>query len=213
MKYAEALKHYFGKKGEKVHFPKKGSSEHAEIRKLMASGDIASGSGVSAQVALATGEVKKKRPGRSKAAPGPKASEVAKDAPPPTASKSTIIDPTNSQLNKGQVNSIVDAPEKAPVRRKAGKKVQANGETPQSNLLDALANKNDSTLIAQAAYPGLREQIEAILAVKPEGIPKEKKTRPRKDVTVESLTTNDPKAIAGERVPFSFAAFRQKIRA
>jgi hypothetical protein len=209
--YASALKEYFSKKGEKVHFPAKGSAEHSEIRKLMASGDIASGSGVSAQVALATGEVKKKRAGKAVAASGPKASEEAKEKPIKPEG-TTLLDANH--VDKGTVDGVLENATRKPVVKRKPRAVKANGETPQSNLLESLTQENASMQAVPAAYPGLKEQIEAILAVKPEGLPKKPKSDAKpKEVTVEKLRTVDPMSLGGGRVPFSFAALKQRIRA
>ena len=211
MRYADAMKHYFAKKGEKVHFPKKGSAEHAEIRKLMESGDIASGSGVSAQVALNTGEVKKKRAGKRVDAAGPKASEEAKEKPI-RPQETTLLDVPH--VDKGAVDGVIDNAKKAPVIRKKPRAVKSNGETPQSNLLISATEQNSGMMAVPAAYPGLEEQIAKILNAKPEGIPRKSKAeRKPRDVTVEKLKAPDMKSLEAERVPFSFNALRQRIRA
>ena len=72
LSYAAAMKMYFQQSGKPVHFPKKGDADHKAICALMASGDIASGSGVSAEAAIATGEVKVRKQKKAGAAPAPK---------------------------------------------------------------------------------------------------------------------------------------------
>ena len=212
MKYHEALKAYYGKLGKKVEFPKKGSKEHSEICALMASGDIAAGSGVSAEIALASGEVKIKKPRGKKAAPPPKETDI-KPAKAESEAKTALIDVPH--LTAKVEKAVEENPEKPPPKKRAPKAVKADGLTPQQQLLRSDTEQNSGMKIAPANYPGLEDQIKKVLDVKPEGIPA-KKEKIDKPVIQRSATQRENKApdmpALEERAPFSFAAIRQLLR-
>jgi hypothetical protein len=212
MKYHEALKAYYGKLGKKVEFPKKGSAEHAAICALMASGDIAAGSGVSAEAALMTGEVKVKKPRGKKAAPPPKETDI-KPATADGPAKTKLIDVPH--LTEKVEKKIEDAPEKPPVKKRKPRAVKADGLSPQQQLLKSDTELNSGIKITPAAYPDLKEQISKVLAVEPEGIPKskEKIDKPviQRSATQRKNKSPDMPAIT-ERAPFSFSSIRQLLR-
>ena len=220
MRYGEAVKKYFAEKGQAVHFPKKGSEDYEAIRTLMArsgaamaaAGDATANSAVSAQVAVAGGEkkVRKSRPKKDVKAAAPGAPQ---DTPTKAGGSTMLLD--QPHITKQSEAAVVDAPEKKPERRRKPRAVQADGETPQMNLLKANADENGSMAIVPAAYPGLEGQIKKVLDVKPEGIPKKKKTSDSAEImtskTTEGKRTDDPVAVAG-RAPFSFQAIRHMLR-
>ena len=205
MKYHEALKMYYGKLGKKVEFPKKGSAEHAEIRKLMASGDIAPGSGVSAKAAEATGQVKKVRIRKAKDAPMPKKSDDAPAKPEGT----TLID--QPHVDKKALKEVEDNAAKPPPKKRAPRKVQSDGLTPQQNLLNKDAVENSAMKVAPAAFPDLKSQLEKVLEKVPEGVAPRKERKPRVSKTLEANRAPDMPALE-ERAPFSFSAIRQLLR-
>lgn len=211
MRYAEALKMYYGKLGKKVEFPKKGSKEHSEIRALMSSGDIAPGSGVSAKAAEATGMVKTKRVRKAKAAPPPTAAQTLAASAPAKPEGTTLID--QPHITKKAISEVEpDAAKPAPKKRKP-RAVQSDGLTPQQNLLEKATEQNSHMMVAPAAYADLKEQLEKVLDRKPEGVPAKKERKPRADKTVEGRKSDDAAALAGsERAPFSFAAIRTLLR-
>ena len=212
MKYHEALKAYYGKLGKKVEFPKKGSAEHSAICALMASGDIAAGSGVSAEAALATGEVKVKKPRGKKAAPAPGPSE-AKPATADSPAKTKLIDVPH--LTQKVEKAIEENPEKPPVKKRKPRAVKADGLSPEAALLKSDTELNSGIKVAPAAYPDLKEQITKVLDVKPEGIPvsKEKIDKPviQRSATQRKNKAPDMPAIT-ERAPFSFSSIKQLLR-
>lgn len=205
MKYGEALKMYYGKLGKKVEFPKKGSAEHAEIRKLMASGDIAPGSGVSAQVAEATGEVKKVRVRKAKAAPMPKKSDDA----PAKPGNTTLID--QPHVDKKALKEVEDDAAKPAPKKRKPRAVQSDGLSPQQNLLEKTTEQNAHMLVAPAAFPDLKQQLEKVLDKAPEGVPAKKERKPRQSKSLDGRKAPDMPAIE-ERAPFSFSAIRQLLR-
>lgn len=212
MTYAQAMKAYFAKQGKPVSFPKKGSAEHSAICALMASGDLAAGSGVSAEAALASGEVKVKKPrGRGKAA-APKGTDnkpVAADSD----AKTKLIDVPH--LTEKVEKAIEENPEKPPVRKRKPRAVKADGLSPQQQLLKSDTEMNSGIKVAPAAYPDLKEQITKVLDVKPEGIPvsKEKIDKPviQRSATQRKNKSPDMPAIT-ERAPFSFSSIKQLLR-
>jgi hypothetical protein len=210
MKYGEALKAYYGKLGKKVEFPKKGSAEHAEIRKLMASGDIAPGSGVSAKAAEATGMVKTKRVRKAKAAPPPTAAQTLAASAPAKPEGTTLID--QPHITKKAISEVEDNAAKPPPKKRKPRAVQSDGLSPQQNQLEKLTVENSAMMVAPAAYPDLKQQLEKVLDKAPEGVPAKKERRPRADKTVEGRKSDDAPALAGERAPFSFAAIRTLLR-
>ena len=209
LNYAQAVKAYSAKEGKPVSFPKKGSAEHSAIRALMASGDIAPGSGVSAEAALGTGEVKVKRPRKKADAAPPKKSDDAPAKPEGT----TLID--QPHVDKQTLKEVVEEPEKKPVVKRKPRAVKADGLPPAEQQLKALTEQNSGMAIVPAAYPGLEGQIKKVLEVKPEGIPERKKKEYKADITVSATqsqnTTPDRKAVEA-RAPFSFSAIRHMLR-
>lgn len=207
--YAQAVKAYYAKEGKPVSFPKKGSAEHSAIRALMASGDIAPGSGVSAEAALGTGEVKVRRPRKKTDAAPPKRSDDAPAKPETT----TLID--QPHVDKKTLKEVVEEPEKKPVAKRKPRAVKADGLPPQQQQLKALTEQNSGMAVVPADYPGLKDQIKKVLEVKPEGIPETKKKEYKADITVSATqshnTAPDRKAAEG-RAPFSFSAIRQILR-
>lgn len=212
MKYHEALKAYYGKLGKKVEFPKKGSAEHAAIRALMASGDIAAGSGVSAEAALGSGEVKVKRAKKAGAAPKPGKPENT-PAKAESEAKTTLLDVPH--LDKDTKKEVEEAPEKPPVKKRKPRAVKTNGLSPEQQLLKSDTELNSGMKIAPAAYPDLKEQIAKVLDVKPEGIPESKKKIEKatiaRSATQRANKTPDLPAIT-ERAPFSFNSLKQLLR-
>jgi len=206
MKYGDALKMYYGKLGKKVEFPKKGSAEHAEIRKLMASGDIAPGSGVSAAAAMATGEVKHKKVRKAKAAPMPKTS----DDVPAKPENTTLID--QPHVDKKTLKEVEEDAAKPPPKKRKPRATQSDGLTPQQNLLAKDADQNAHMKVAPAAFPDLKQQLEKVLEKVPEGVPTKKERKPRVSKTLAANSAPDMKAVEGERAPFSFSAIRQLLR-
>lgn len=220
MKYGAAAKQYFVSKGLPVSFPKKDSEDYKAIMNIMraspaalaASGDATGNSSVSADVAMAGGEkkVKRKYTKKTTAAPAPGASQ---DTPTKAGGNTTLID--QPHINKQAEAAVVDAPEKAPVKKRKPRAVKADGETPQQNLLNANAVENASMMVMPSDMPGLAEQIKKVLEVRPEGIPErtEIKTKPEilTSKTTEGKRTDDAKALSG-RAPFSFSAVRHLLR-
>ena len=205
MKYGEALKMYYGKLGKKVEFPKKGSAEHAAVRALMASGDVAPGSGVSVPAAVATGQVKKKRVAKAKAAPMPTKSDDA----PAKPGNTTLID--QPHVDKKALKEVEDDAAKPPPKKRKPRAVQSDGLSPQQNLEKQLTENNAHMAVAPAAYPDLKQQLEKVLDKVPEGVPAKKPRKPRADKTVEGRKAPDMPALE-ERAPFSFSAIRQLLR-
>lgn len=201
---------YYGKLGKKVEFPKKGSSDHAEIRKLMASGDIAPGSGVSAKVAEATGEVKHKKLRKAKAAPPPSAAATIAASAPAKPDNTTLID--QPHVNKKALKEVEDDAAKPPPKKRKPRAVQSDGLSPQQNLLQKDTEQNSHMMVAPAAYPDLKKQLEKVLDKVPEGIPAKKERKPRVSKTLEANSAPDMKAVEGELAPFSFAAIKQLLR-
>ena len=212
MKYGAAVKAYYASKGQPVSFPKKGSDDHKAIKALMASGDVTADSAVSA--AAAPLEAKAKRVSKKKASVAAPPGAPAGDAAPTKAGgHTTLLD--QPHINKDSVAAVDENPVAAPKKARKPRAVQADGESPQMNLLKALTEENSGTRVAPAEFPGLKEQVEKVLEVKPEGIP-ERKKKVEKAVSELSKTTEgksapDMKAIEG-RAPFSFAAIRQMLR-
>ena len=206
MSYAQAAKAYFQKTGAPFMMPKKGSKEHSEIRALMASGDLAHQSGVSAQVAVATGAVKTKKVRASKSAP--LASKPAETAP--KLGGTTIID--QPHVTKQNIEKVEENPEKPAPKKRKPRAVQSDGLSPQQNLEKKLTEENAHMLVAPAAYPDLKQQLEKVLDKVPEGIPAKKERKPRVSKTLEANKAPDMKALEGERAPFSFAAIRTLLR-
>lgn len=210
MSYGAAVKAYYGAAGRAVSFPKKGSEEHAAIRALMASGDIAAGSGVSAEVALASKEVKVRKPRKKGDAAPPK-----KDADIPTKAggNTTLID--QPHINKESEAAIDKDPVAAPVKKRKPRAVKADGLSPQQQHLEALTEQNAGIHIAPAAYPDLKDQIKKVLEVKPEGIPERKKRVVKANIE-ESATQSRNKApdmpAIEARAPFSFSSIKQLLR-
>jgi len=207
--YAAAMKMYFQSQGKPVSFPKKGSAEHAAIRALMASGDIAGGSGVSAQIATATGEVKKKKVRAAKSAPPPTAAATIAASAPAKPGNTTLID---AQINKKDISEVKEDAAKPPPKKRGPRKVQSDGLTPQANLLNKDAVENSSMKVAPAAFPDLKEQLAKVLEKVPEGVAPRKERKPRISKTLEANSAPDMKAVEGERAAFSFAAIRQLLR-
>ena len=212
MSYAAAMKAYFAKEGKPVSFPKKGSAEHAAIRALMASGDIAPGSGVSAAAALESGEVKVKKPRKAAPAKAPGKSENVPVKAEGQA-KTTLLDVEH--LNKKVEKSVEENPEKPPVKKRGPRAVKSDGLTPEAQLLKANTEQNAHIQVAPANYPGLEEQLKKVLEVKPEGIPKKKKMVEKPEIslskTQKANTAPDMPAVEA-RAPFSFANIRQLLR-
>ena len=218
MRYGDAVKKYFGEKGQAVHFPKKGSKEYEEIRAIMsqsgaaaaAAGDATGSSAVSAAAAPLEKKVRKSRPKKEKAAPAPGASQ---DSPTKAGGHTTLIDAPH--VTAQAVAAVVEDTEKKPRKKRAPKAIQRDGLPPTEDLLRANAVENGSMHITPAAYPGVVEQIKKVLEVKPEGVPtrSEVKTKPEimTSKTTEGKRTDDPKAISG-RAPFSFSAVRHLLR-
>ena len=209
LSYAAAMKMYFQQSGKPVHFPKKGDADHKAICALMASGDIASGSGVSAEAAVATGEVKPKKIRAKKDAPMPKKDEDVPIKPEGT----TLID--QPHVNKKSVSEIEEKPEAPPVKKRKPRAVKADGLSPEANHLKSLTEQNAHIQVAPADYPDLKKQIEKVLDVKPEGIPESKKKLETNQIsrskTIVAKKAPDMKAIE-ERAPFSFASIKQLLR-
>ena len=209
MKYGEALKLYYGKLGKKAEFPKKGSAEHAEIRKLMASGDIAPGSAVSAKAAEATGQVKKVRVRKAKAAPPPTPAATIAASAPAKPEGTTLID--QPHVTKKALSEVEDNAAKPAPKKRKPRAVQSDGLTPQQNLLEKATEQNSHMMVAPAAYPDLKSQLEKVLDKVPEGIPAKKERKPRVSKTLAGNKAPDMPAIE-ERAPFSFAAIKQLLR-
>lgn len=219
MRYGAAAKQYFQSKGLPVSFPKKDSEDYKAIMNIMrsstaalaASGDATGNSAVSADVALAGAEKKVKRKYTKKTTEAPKPGPPADTPAKPDGT--TLID--QPHVSKQAIAEVVEEPEKKPVRRRKPKAIQADGETPQQNLLNANAVDNGSMNIVPAAYPGLEGQIKKVLEVKPEGIPERKELKMKPEImtskTTEGKRTDDPRAVAG-RAPFSFQAIRHMLR-
>lgn len=195
--------------GKPVTFPKRDSDDYKAIRALMASGDIAAGSGVSAEAALATGEVKVRRPRKKADAAPPKKSDDA----PAKPGNTTLIDAPH--VDKQALKEVVDDPEAKPVRRRKPRAVKADGLPPQAQQLKALTEQNSGMAIVPADYPGLEGQIKKVLDIRPEGIPERKKKVMEADITASATqshnTTPDRKAVEA-RAPFSFSAIRHMLR-
>ena len=208
--YAAAMKMYFQSQGKPVSFPKKGSAEHAAIRALMASGDIAGGSGVSAQIAKATGEVKPKKVKAAKSAPPPTAAATIAASAPAKPENTTLID--QPHVTKKALEEVKEDAAKPPPKKRGPKRVQSDGLTPQQNLLNKDAVENSSMKVAPAAFPDLKSQLEKVLEKVPEGVAVKKERKPRISKTLESNSAPDMKAVEGERAAFSFAAIRQLLR-
>lgn len=220
MKYGEAVKKYFGDKGQSVHFPKKGSSEYEEIRTLMgrsaaamaAAGDATANSAVSAQVAVAGGE-KKVRKARAKKETVAKAPGAPQDTPTKAGGHTTLID--QPHVTAQSVAAVVPDAEKKPVKKRAPRAIKADGETPQQNLLNANTVENASMHIVPANYPGLKGQIEKVLGERPEGIPERKALKMKPEIMTSKTTvgkrTDDAPAVAA-RAPFSFNAIKHLLR-
>ena len=212
MSYAAAMREYFKKEGKPVSFPKKGSAEHSAIRALMSSGDIAPGSGVSAAVAVESGEVKVKKTKAKGAAPKPGPSENVPVKAEGEA-KTSLIDVPH--LNKKSEAAVEDAPEKPPVKRRGPRAVKSDGLTPQAQLLKNDTELNSGINVAPANYPGLEEQLKKVLEVKPEGIPKKKKIVEKPEISLSKTQRGNkqPDMPAVEaRAPFSFAGIRALLR-
>lgn len=209
MSYAAAVKQYFASKGEKLHFPAKGSAEHSAIRALMASGDVTGDSAVSAAASVLEPKAQKAEPKASKDV-APSRKRASKPAKP---ENTTLLD--QPHVDKKAISEVVEEPEKKPVKKRAPRAVKADGLSPEMQNLKAATEMNSGTLVAPADYPGLEGQIKKVLEVKPEGIPERKKKR---EVTIakESKTlagdrTDDPKAVEA-RAPFSFASIKHLLR-
>lgn len=212
MSYAQAVKAYWAKQGKPFSMPKKDSPDYKAIRALQASGDVAAGSGVSAEAALASGEVKVKKPKSKGKAPAPKGTDtkpVHAEGPAHTA----LIDVPH--LTQKVEKAIEEAPEKPPVKKRKPRAVKADGLTPQANLLKSETELNSGMAVAPANFPGLEDQLKKVLDVKPEGIPKKTKKVEVADVTASATRrankAPDMKAIE-ERAPFSFSAIKQLLR-
>jgi len=210
MKYADALKAYYAKAGKPVSFPKKGSAEHSAIRALMASGDVTGDSAVSAAAKPLEKAARRSTKKKEIAAPAPKAAASDKPIKP---EGTTLID--EEHLNKKVVDGVVEAAEKKPIRKRKPKAVQSDGLNPQAQVLDQLTDKNAHIQVTPADFPGLKDQIEKVLDVKPEGVPekpkKPSKAEMMKSKTTEGKKTPDPLAVMA-RAPFSFSAIRQLLR-
>lgn len=209
MKYAAAVKQYFASKGEKLHFPAKGSAEHSAIRALMASGDVTGDSAVSAAAAPLEKKARKAR--EKKAAPAPHPGKPEHVAAKPEGT--TLLD--QPHIDKKAIKEVIEEPEKAPVSKRKPRAVKADGLTPQAQNLKATTEMNSGTMVAPANYPGLEGQIKKVLDVRPEGIPERKAMR-QVTIGVESKTlegdkTDDPKALSA-RAPFSFASVKHLLR-
>lgn len=208
------MKAYFQKTGKPFMMPKKGSAEHAEIRKLMASGDVASGSATNVEVGLTTkkvapAEVMKKAPRKAKAAPPPTPAATIAASAPAKPEGTTLID--QPHVTKKALSEVEpDAAKPAPKKRKP-RAVQSDGLTPQQNLLEKATEQNAHMTVAPAAYPDLKSQLEKVLDKVPEGIPAKKERKPRVSKTLAGNKAPDMPAIE-ERAPFSFAAIRQLLR-
>ena len=212
MKYHEAVKAYYSKEGKPISFPKKGSAEHSAIRALMAAGDVTGNSAVSAEVKAGGGEkaARKARVRTKAAAPAPKASAADKPIKP---EGTTLID--EEHLNKKVVDGIVEAPEAKPVRKRKPKAVQSDGLPAQAQVMEKLTDENAHIQVVPADFPGLKDQIQKVLDVKPEGVP-EKPKKPSKAQMMASKTTEGKKTVDAPavqaRAPFSFTAIRQLLR-
>ena len=207
--YAAAMKQYFTSKGEKMHFPTKGSAEHSAIRALMASGDITGDSSVSAATAVLQPKAEKAEPKASKdVAPSRK-----RNSKPAKPDGTTLID--QPHIDKKAIEEVVEEPEKKPVKKRAPRAVKADGLSPEMQNLKAATEMNSGTMIAPADYPGLEGQIKKVLEIKPEGIPERKKKREvtiaKESKTLEGDRTDDPKAVEA-RAPFSFASIKHLLR-
>lgn len=204
--YAAAVKEYFAKEGKPVSFPKKGSAEHSAIRALMAAGDITGDSAVSAAAKPLEKKARRNKKVTIAQAPGPSEKPIKPES-------TTLIDAEH--LNKKVVDGIVEAAEKAPIKKRKPRAVQSDGLPPQAQILDQLTDKNAHITVAPADYPGLKDQLSKVLATVPEGVPvkpkKPSKAEMMKSATTEGKETIDPKAVEG-RAPFSFAAIRQLLR-
>ena len=209
LSYAAAVKQYFASKGEKLHFPAKGSAEHSAIRALMASGDVTGDSAVSAAAAVLEPKAEKAEPKRSKKVAPSKKSENVPAKPEGT----TLLD--QPHINKEAIKEVVPEPEKAPVKKRKPRAVKADGLTPEAQNLKAATELNSGTMIAPADYPGLEGQIKKVLDVRPEGIPERKKKREvtiaKESKTLEGDKTDDAPAVQA-RAPFSFQSIRHLLR-
>lgn len=206
--YGAAAKEYFASRGEKFSLPKKDSEHYKAIRALMASGDVTGDSAVSAAAAPLEKKVRKvsKKKEVDAKAPGP----ADKPIKPETT---TLID--SEHLNKKVVDGVVEAAEKAPVKKRKPRAVQSDGLSPQQNLEKKLTEENAHIQVVPADFPGLKDQIAKVLDVKPEGVP-EKPAKPAKPEMMKSKTTEgkktvDPPAVQA-RAPFSFTAMRALLR-
>lgn len=208
--YAAAMKEYFASQGKPVSFPKKGSAEHSAIRALMTSGDVTGDSAVSAAAKPLEKKARKAYPKKAKDAPAPKASEAEKPIKP---EGTTLIDAEH--LNKKVVDGVVEAAEAKPVAKRKPRAVQSDGLSPQQNLEKKLTEENAHIQVVPADFPGLKDQIQKVLDVKPEGVP-EKPKKPSKAEGLKSKTTEGKRTVDAPaveaRAPFSFAAIRQLLR-
>jgi hypothetical protein len=189
--------------------PKKDSEDYKAVRALIASGDVTADSAVSAAAAPLEKKVRKvSKRKESAAAPAKHSAET-----PAKPDGTTLLD--QPHIDKQAIAEVVPDAEKKPVKKRAPKAIQRDGETPQMNHLKALTEQNSGMAIVPADYPGLKGQIEKVLEVRPEGIPESKKKVETAEImlskSTEGKTAPDMKAIEG-RAPFSFSAIRQMLR-